>query len=126
MLEKYYKYKSIYPKHVIFIKVGNFYECLGNDALILNKLFGYKIKRIGNTIKSGFPISGINLNLDELKDKEIYHVVIDGDNVSSSFDSGKNTYDKYVFDIDTITYNMIRIDKIVKYLEENIINDNIN
>ena len=44
MIEKYYKYKYDYKDYVLFIKNGIFYDCLDNDALIINKLFNYKIK----------------------------------------------------------------------------------
>lgn len=56
MLEKYYKYKVNYQNYLILIKIGNFYECLGNDALIINKVFNYKLKRVSNTLKLDFQL----------------------------------------------------------------------
>ena len=46
MLEDYIKLKESYPKSVIMIKSGNFYECLNDDAIVMNNLFGYKIKKL--------------------------------------------------------------------------------
>ena len=46
MLEMYYKYRLEYKDFLLFIKVGSFYEVFDKDSLILNKLFGYKIKRL--------------------------------------------------------------------------------
>ena len=46
MLETYYRYRLEYKDFLLFIKMGNFYEVFDKDSLILNKLFGYKIKKI--------------------------------------------------------------------------------
>ena len=51
MLETYYKYRLEYKDFLIFIKIGNFYEVFDKDDLILNKLFGYKVKKIRGNIK---------------------------------------------------------------------------
>ena len=56
MLETYYKYRLEYKDYIIFIKVGSFYEVFDKDSLILNELFDYKIKKIKDNIKVGFPI----------------------------------------------------------------------
>jgi len=60
MLETYYKYRLEYKDFLIFIKIGNFYEVFDKDDLILNKLFGYKVKKIRGNIKVWFPISKID------------------------------------------------------------------
>ena len=62
MLEKYYKYKLDYRDYLILIKCGIFYECIDNDAFIINELTGYKLKRLSNTFKAGFPINTIKFN----------------------------------------------------------------
>ena len=50
MLEKYIKLKEKYPKSVIIIKSGNFYDCINDDAIIINKLFSYKIKELSKYV----------------------------------------------------------------------------
>ena len=60
MLEKYYKYKIDYKEYLILIKCGNFYECIDKDAFIMHKIFNYKLKKVSNTVKVGFPISNLN------------------------------------------------------------------
>lgn len=60
MLEKYYMYKIKYKEYIVMLKYGNFYEILGNDALIINKLFGYKLNKLLNTFKVGFPVSSLD------------------------------------------------------------------
>lgn len=53
MLEKYIKLKEKYPKSVILIKAGNFYDCINDDAIIINNLFNYKIKQLSKYIRLG-------------------------------------------------------------------------
>ena len=36
--------KELFPDYVVFIKIGNFYECYNDDANIISFLFGYKLK----------------------------------------------------------------------------------
>ena len=122
MIEKYYKYKIDYREYVIFIKSGIFYECIANDALIINSLFNYKIKAIGNTIKVGFPIKNIDSVIDKLKDNNINYIIVDDDKISKKYETDKNNYSEYKMDMDSILYNLLRVEKVVKYLEENIMN----
>ena len=60
MLEKYIKLKEKYPKSVIIIKSGNFYDCINDDAIIINRLLNYKIKELNKYIRVGFPVANIN------------------------------------------------------------------
>ena len=73
MLEMYYKYRVDYKDFLLFIKVGSFYEVFDKDSLILNKLFGYKIKRIKDNIKVGFPLNRLDyiINVKIKTDKNI-------------------------------------------------------
>ena len=67
MLEKFYKYKVDYSEYIVLIKIGNFYECFNNDTFIVNSIFGYKPKRLKNSFKAGFPISGIDEVTNKLR-----------------------------------------------------------
>ena len=75
MLETYYKYRMEYKDFLLFIKIVNFYEVFDKYSLILNKLFGYKIKRIRETIKVGFPLNRLDYILKLIGN--INYVVID-------------------------------------------------
>ena len=120
MLEKYYKYKMDYREYVVLIKFGNFYECFEKDAFILNVLFNYKVKKISNSFKVGFPISSLDNVIDKFHKEKINYVVVDNDNViKKSFDN--NNYFNYKFDMEEMLYNYLRIEKIIKYFEDNII-----
>ena len=101
MLEKYYKYKVLYKDYIIIMKYGNFYETVDNDALIMSSIFNYKINRLSNTFKVGFPINALDSVIDKLNDKCINYIIIDG--IKKEFKN--NNYNNYIFDKDIINYN---------------------
>ena len=125
MLEKYYKYKIKYKEFIVLIKFGNFYEIFDNDALIFNKLFNYKVNRLKNTFKAGFPISKLDSIIYLLNNKNINYVVINNDDIVSINEFDNNNYNKYNFDKDLINYNIVMIDNIISYLNDNILNSEI-
>ena len=123
MLEKYYMYKPKYKEYILMIKSGNFYEIIGKDALIMNDIFGYKISKISNTLKCGFPINSLDKVEKTLENHHINFVVIENTNHQTCFKN--NNYKKYGFEVDDVMYNFLRIDKITKYLNENVLNKNV-
>ena len=124
MLEKYYMYKAKYADYLLLIRAGNFYEVIEKDALILNEIFNYKIKRISNTFKSGFPCNSLDKVLNELDLKQINYIVIDGD-MKKKMHYKNNSYGNYVMDPNKVIFNFIRKKKITKYLNDNVLNNNI-
>lgn len=126
MLEKYYKYKLDYRNYIILIKIGSFYECFDKDAFIINKLFNYKLKRINNSFKLGFPIKTINRIKLKLNEENINYLVVDEEVIRKEFK--ENKYLKYNFNSEEILYNTLRVEKIIDYLNNNIfsINDKLN
>lgn len=120
MLEKYYKYKLDYRNYIILLKIGSFYECFDKDALIINKLFNYKLKRINNSFKLGFPIKAIDKILLKLNEENINYLLIEEKIVKKEFKD--NNYLKYNFNMEEIFYNTIRIEKIIDCLNNNLIN----
>ena len=124
MLDKYYKYKLEFKEYIIFIKSGIFYECIGKDALIINKIFNYKIKKINSTFKCGFPINNIEYVISTLKQNNINYIILE-DDITDKYEADSNTYSNYNFDTDSLLYSFILIEKIIKHLENNITNDEI-
>ena len=122
MLETYCKYRMEYKDFLLFIKVGNFYEVFDKDSLILDKLFGYKIKRIKDSIKVGFPLNRLDYILKLIGN--INYVVIDNTVVEKKeFDNNK--YKDYNFDINSIILNSIKIDRIYEELSSRLLDNNI-
>lgn len=115
MIEKYYKYKMDYREYVILLKFGIFYECIDKDAFIIHKIFGYKLKRLKNTYKVGFPISNIEKLRKYLDHLKINYLIVDEEYVVE-IKFRKNNYNKYLEsceDVDIIS----RIDSVIKKLE---------
>ena len=122
MLEKYIKLKEKYPKSVIIIKAGNFYDCINDDAIIINKLFNYKIKELSKYIRVGFPKSCLNRVRIILTKYEINYITVDNNDIKYSKFS-RNNYSKYSSNDYFIVKN--KINSINDILSNNILNPNI-
>ena len=122
MLETYYKYRMEYKDFLLFIKIGNFYEVFDKDSLILNKLFGYKLKKIKDSIKVGFPISRLDYILKLIGN--INYVVIDNTIVKKK-KFNNNKYKDYNYDMNSIILNSIKIDRIYEELNNRLPDNNI-
>ena len=123
MLEKYIKLKEKYPKSVIIIKAGNFYDCINDDAIIINKLFNYKIKELSKYIRVGFPKSCLNRVRIILTKYEINYITVDNNDITYSKFS-RNNYSKYCSNDYFIIKN--KINNINDILSNNILNPSIN
>lgn len=120
MLEKYYKYKIDYKEYVLLFKYGNFYETFDNDAYIISKLFNYKLVKMKDTFRCGFPINSLSYVLDNLCGMSINFIVIDKDTIGiREFEI--NNYSNYKID-DNIKYNINCINNIIEYLNDNYFN----
>ncbi|MBQ9298598.1 MAG: hypothetical protein IJ223_06215 [Clostridia bacterium] len=123
MLEEYYKYKTQYKDYIIIIKSGNFFEILDKDALIVNNIMNYKLSKISDTVKCGFPMVSLNKFLEIIDKKNINYIIIENKSISSKKEYKANTYNTFEFDMNSIKYNFFRINKITKYLNENAYRD---
>ena len=120
IIDLYRKNKERFLKYVILIKVGVFYETYNEDCYILNNLFGYKIKNIGDYCRVDFPINSYSKVIEKLDKTKINYLVIGDEIVKRKFN--KNQYDCYVkadLNIDK------RIDEIYKKLKGLKLNSNI-
>ena len=123
MLEKYIKLKERYPKSLIIIKAGNFYDCINDDAIIIYKLFNYKIKELNKYIRVGFPKSCLNRVRKILTKYEINYITVDNNDVTYS-KFMRNNYSKYSSNDYFIVKN--KINNINDILNNNILNPSIN
>lgn len=92
--EIYNENKKKFSDYILIIKVGIFYETYNNDAFIINNLFGYKVKEIGDFDRAGFPVNSFDKVIKKLERCEINYVIIDGGIVSKKFKN--NNYSKYL------------------------------
>ena len=126
MIEKYYKYKSKYQNYIILFEIGVFYEVIGYDSLIINNLFNYKLSKLSDTFKCGFPLSKINDVSKELSEKFINYIIVKSDEVIDKQEFDTNNYNNYSFNERIIFYNFLRIEKINNILIDNITDFDIN
>lgn len=117
--EKYQELKLNYPKSIIFIKSGNFFITLNQDAIIINKILNYKIKQLNNNyIRVGFPVSSINKVSKVFTKNEINYLFFDGDII----DQAKFSNNKYNDYLDEVFYYQLAKDKI-NYITEKLNNN---
>lgn len=69
MFETFRLLKLEYKEYIILMKSGSFYCVFDEDAIIINKIFNYKINQLKNNLKAGFPVSLIEKNINILKKK---------------------------------------------------------
>ena len=123
MLEKYIKLKEKYPKSIIIIKSGNFYDCINDDAIIINKLFNYKIKDLSKYIRVGFPLTSLNRVRIILTKYEINYITVDNNDITYSKFT-RNNYSKYINNEYFTIKN--KINNINDILNNNILDSGIN
>lgn len=122
---KYMMYKQTYKDFVILIQSGSFYVTFGDDALVLNNLFHYKIKSLGNNVKAGFPINVLNKITTLLNKCDINYIVISStDDIVDKRNEKVNKYRDYINNGYELSIN--RINKINEVLKNNLSKKNIN
>jgi len=95
VIDLYRMTKNKYPKFVILIKIGNFYEVYGEDAYIINNLFNYKIREFDKFIRAGFPLVSYNKVVNKLASFKINYLVIDKDDIFKK-KFNRNRYDEFL------------------------------
>lgn len=117
VIDLYRENKERYPKYVILIKVGVFYETYNEDCFVLNNLFGYKIKNIGDYYRTGFPINSYSKVIEKLNKTKINYLIIGDEVIKRKFN--KNQYDRYIKTDLNIDQRIDDIYKKLKYLKLN-------
>ena len=103
MLEIYLKMKESYPKSIVLIKAGSFFECLNDDVKVLNNVFGYKIVRLKKYNRVGFPKSKINYITGILTNKEINYLTYE----DGTIENEKFSHNKYNDYFDEVNCNEV-------------------
>ena len=104
MLEKYKELNKIYENYVILIVNGKFLETFNKDAIVVNRLVGYKLMIYRKYVKLGFSIDFKNRVLIELEKNNINYIVY----YNSIVDKVKfkyNMYKKYYMDFINMVEN---------------------
>ena len=121
--------KEIHRDKIVLIKIGSFYNAYFKDAIIMNYLFGYKIKQVEVNVNScGFPVSSINSVKYVLEQKNISYILIDRAHNYEEMEREEfkeNEYSQYYDKGYKYFYIKNRIDNISVALLENINSEGI-
>lgn len=104
----YVQKKSLFPSYLIMLQCGNFYEVYGDDALIFNKIFGYKVKKVSGSFRVGFPLVALNKVTSKLNELKINYVFIDGGNINKKR-FNKNYYDVFISQVSKVDFKDVCI-----------------
>ncbi len=113
--------KELFPNDVLLLKIGNFYECYNDDAMIISYLFGYKIKSLVSKDKTcGFPLVSYNKVVSNLETRNINYIVIDKAHNYEEMDKmnykKKNKYQELLIKSKEYIDKLERINQIKNYL----------
>lgn len=75
LYDEYLKFKEKKRDKLYLLKKGNFYVTYDMDSIIINNLFGYKIKKFKKYSIIGFPISSLEKVKDKLEESSIDYLV---------------------------------------------------
>ncbi len=117
MVDLFRLLKLEYKDYIILFKSGSFYCCLDEDAVVISKLFDYKINELRNHIRVGFPISLIDKNTEVLNKKKISYIIVENKQLAKIKKIKNNNYSKYVESVFNIVSLNARINKICDTLK---------
>lgn len=66
----YFDYKNRYPDYLIFYRTGNFYTILGNDCILINQIFSYKILENNGLLRIRSPVASLQKIINVIHDKK--------------------------------------------------------
>ena len=101
LMETYKDYKERFPKYVIIIKCGNFYEVFNEDSYVIHNLCNYKVRIVGDNRKLGFPILAYNKVIDNLNKKKVNYIIVNEDKYIKN-KINRNNYNSYLEYTDSI------------------------
>ena len=115
--------KQIEKESIIFVRVGNFYNCYGRDTYIISYLFGYKINLVENNIyMCSFPKSAYAKVISKIEEKKINYIILDKRNYYETDEKinfkNLNQYAEFYENAKKEIATRMRIEKIYQYLKE--------
>ena len=117
MFEIFRLLKLEYKEYIILIKSGSFYCGFDEDAIVLNKIFNYKVNQLKKNLKVGFPVSLIEKNTNILKRQKINYIVVEDEKIVKREKFKFNNYSKYIENVFDIVSMNARINYIYESLK---------
>lgn len=122
MIDLFRMLKLEYKDYLILFKSGNFYLSFDEDAIIMNKVFNYKINNLKSNIKVGFPVNSLNKCLEKLKNLNINFLIIDNNEIIKKQNNDINNFSNYlggVFEYISINNKIKSINEFIKSMNDN-------
>lgn len=122
MIDLFRMLKLEYKEYLILFKSGNFYLSFDEDAIIMNKVFNYKINDLKSNIKVGFPVNSLNKCLEKLKNLNINFLIIDNNEIIKKQNNEINNFSNYiggVFEYISINNKIKVINEFIKSMNDN-------
>lgn len=120
----YFDYKSRYEEYIILYKVGNFYNVLGKDTIIIHELLNYQIKDHNGIDKIGFPIMSLEKVLRILSKNKLNYIVLEKEDGIVKIVTKKrnkvNSYNEYGKSANALYSKKEKINHIIELLNEKI------
>lgn len=120
--------KEVHPETVVLIKIGTFYHSYFKDAILMNYLFGYKLKKLDNVHNCGFSENGIQKVQYALEQKKINYLLIDRAHNYEEMEKQEQKENQYKVCYEKAHKYVMkkeRIENIHLFLTENIDNERI-
>ena len=117
MIDFFMGLKIEYKEYIILFKSGSFYVCFNEDAIVMNKIFNYKLVELKENVRIGFPISLIDKNLNILEKNKINYIIVEQKNIIARRKYKFNNYCKYSENLDYVLNVCSRIQSITKKLQ---------
>lgn len=111
-----------YKDYLLIFKSGNSYILFDEDAIIINKIFEYKINDLKNNIKVGFPINSLDKCLDKLETLNINFLIVDNKAIIKKQNYEVNNFSNYiesVFEYISINNKVKVINDFIKSMNDN-------
>lgn len=121
MLDLFRQLKLEYKDYLILFKSGSFYISFDEDALILNKLFDYKLNELKNNLKVGFPLFSFDKVITVVSDNKINYLVIEDRKIVDKEKYKYNNFNKYtssVFNLVSINSRINSISKKIRSIDD--------
>ncbi len=114
MIDLFRQLKLEYKNYLLLFKSGSFYISFDEDATIINNLFNYKLVKLKNNIKSGFPVSMLEDNLKVIDENKINYIIIENKRIIDKKTYKPNRFYQHISSVYDIINFSNRVDDIFK------------
>jgi len=104
MIDLFRILKVEYKEYVILFKSGNFYISFDEDSTILNKIFDYKIVDLKNNIKTGFPLTNMDMVKEKFEELKINYIIVKNKSIDCIYENNGSCTKLMVYKVFNLWY----------------------